>query len=46
MHEVPDEEENASQLKFGKDFFTSEGETCLTIDEVCLFMKKNTLHNE
>lgn len=49
MHEVPDEEENAAELNFGKNFFHNNSkhnnnidDKCLTIDEVCLFMKKNT----
>jgi hypothetical protein len=42
MHSVPDEEENAAELQFGKDFFVEGGgDSCLTIDEVCLYMKKN-----
>jgi len=41
MHAVPDEDENAAELKFGKDFFVPGGGDCLTIDEVCLFMQKN-----
>lgn len=42
MHAVPDEEENAAELEFGKDFFVPGGDdNCLTIDEVCLFMKKS-----
>ena len=40
MHVVPDEDENASELQFGKDFFLNADERCLTIDEVCLFMQK------
>ena len=40
MHVVPDEEENASELQFGKDFFVTADERCLTIDEVCLFVQK------
>jgi len=41
MHAVPDENENAAELEFGKDFFTNSDEKCLTIDEVCMFMQEN-----
>jgi hypothetical protein len=46
MHSVPDEEENAAELRFGTDFFSNSNDKCLTVDEVCLFMEKNTNSHE
>lgn len=45
MHEAPDDEENAAELKFGPDFFTP-GERCLSIDEVSLFLRNKTHKND